>query len=99
VDLLEIDELGYLELDRRGTEILFQVLTEREERNSIAVAPSEAFTGWSRTFTDPRLCATIVDLLTLHATIETGTKAYRLARTKAQKNDAAKYTLRTPRSS
>lgn len=31
VDLLCIDELGYLELDRHGAEMLFQVLTEREE--------------------------------------------------------------------
>ena len=30
VDLLCIDELGYMELDRRGAELLFQVLTERE---------------------------------------------------------------------
>ncbi|MFD8381769.1 IS21-like element helper ATPase IstB [Streptomyces sp. NPDC059679] len=44
VDLLEIDELGYLELDRRGAEMLFQVLTEREEKNSIAIASNEAFT-------------------------------------------------------
>ncbi|MFD9863447.1 ATP-binding protein [Streptomyces alboflavus] len=33
VDLLAIDELGYLELDRRGAEMLFQVLTERVEKN------------------------------------------------------------------
>lgn len=57
VDLLEIDELGYLELDRYGAEMLFQVLTEREKTNSIAIASNEAFTGWSKTFTDPRLCA------------------------------------------
>ncbi|MBU9944823.1 MAG: ATP-binding protein, partial [Dermatophilaceae bacterium] len=31
VDLLCIDELGYMQLDRRGAELLFQVLTEREE--------------------------------------------------------------------
>ncbi|WP_439678276.1 IS21-like element helper ATPase IstB [Embleya sp. MST-111070] len=87
VDLLEIDELGYLELDRRGAEMLFQVLTEREEKNSIAVASNEAFTGWSRTFTDPRLCAAIVDRLTFNATlIETGTESYRLARSKARSN-------------
>jgi DNA replication protein DnaC len=86
VDLLEVDELGYLELDRRGAEMLFQVLTEREEKNSIAIASNEAFTGWSRTFTDPRLCAAIVDRLTFNATIiETGTESYRLARTKAQR--------------
>ena len=34
VDLLCIDELGYVELDRRGTELLFQVLTGREEKAS-----------------------------------------------------------------
>ncbi len=100
VDLLDIDELGYLELDRRGAEVLFQVLTERAEKNSIAIASNEAFTGWSRTFTDPRLCAAIVDRLTFNATIiETGTESYRLARTKAQKNDAAEYTVTMPRSS
>jgi DNA replication protein DnaC len=87
VDLLEIDELGYLELDRRGAEMLFQVLTEREEKNSIAIASNEAFTGWSKTFTDPRLCAAIVDRLTFNATlIETGTESYRLARTKARRD-------------
>jgi DNA replication protein DnaC len=32
VDLLIIDELGYMELDKRGAELLFQVLTEREEK-------------------------------------------------------------------
>jgi DNA replication protein DnaC len=59
VDLLCIDELGYMELDRRGAELLFQVLTEREEKNSIAIASNHAFSGWTRTFTDPRLSAVI----------------------------------------
>ncbi|MFF7172902.1 IS21-like element helper ATPase IstB [Streptomyces pseudovenezuelae] len=75
VDLLEIDELGYLELDRRGAEMLFQVLTEREEESSIAIASNEAFTGWSRTFTDPRLCAAIVDRLTFNASKALKSKA------------------------
>ncbi len=35
-DLLCIDELGSMELDRRGAELLFQGLTEREEKNSVA---------------------------------------------------------------
>ena len=38
VDLLCIDELGYMQLDRRGAELLFQVLTEREEKASVAIA-------------------------------------------------------------
>ncbi|MFI0263999.1 IS21-like element helper ATPase IstB [Streptomyces sp. NPDC017056] len=85
VDLLAIDELGYMELDRRGAELLFQVLTEREEKNSVAIASNESFGGWTKTFTDPRLCAAIVDRLTFGGNIiETGTDSYRLAQTKAQ---------------
>ena len=64
VDLLCIDELGYMELDKRGAELLFQVLTEREEKASVAIATNESSSGWTRTFTDPRLCAAIVDRLT-----------------------------------
>jgi DNA replication protein DnaC len=36
VDLLCIDELGYMELDRRGAELLFQVLTERDSNESFS---------------------------------------------------------------
>ena len=82
VDLLLIDELGYMELDRRGAELLFQVLTEREEKNSVGIASNESFSGWGKTFTDPRLCAAIVDRLTFGGNIiETGTDSYRLAHT------------------
>lgn len=85
VDLLCIDELGYMELDRRGAELLFQVLTEREEKNSVAIASNESFSGWTKTFTDPRLCAAIVDRLTFGGNIiETGTDSYRLATTRAR---------------
>ncbi|MFE5923684.1 IS21-like element helper ATPase IstB [Streptomyces sp. NPDC056468] len=85
VDLLAIDELGYMELDRRGAELLFQVLTEREEKASVAIASNESFGGWTKTFTDPRLCAAIVDRLTFGGNIiETGTDSYRLAHAKAQ---------------
>jgi len=80
VDLLCIDELGYMQLDRRGAELLFQVLTEREEKASVAIASNESFSGWTKTFTDPRLCAAIVDRLTFGGTIiETGIDSYRLA--------------------
>ena len=74
-----------MELDRRGAELPFQVLTEREETNSVAIASNESFSGWTKTFTDPRLCAAIVDRLTFGGNIiETGT-AYRLAHTRAQR--------------
>lgn len=74
----------HMELDRHGAELLFQVLTEREEKNSVAIASNESFSGWTKTFTDPRLCAAIVDRLTFNgAIIQTGTDSYRLAHTKA----------------
>ena len=41
--------------------------------------------GWTKTFTDPRLCAAIVDRLTFGGNIiETGTDSYRLAHSRAQ---------------
>lgn len=72
----------HMELDRHGAELLFLVLTEREEKNSVAIASNESFGGWTKTFTDPRLCAAIVDRLTFNGTIiETGTDSYRLSST------------------
>lgn len=86
VDLLCLDELGYLELDRRGAELLFQVFTERDERSSIAIASNSASSEWARTFTDPRRCAAIVDRLTFDASIiETGTESVRLRITKRRR--------------
>lgn len=91
VDLILVDELGYLELDRHGAELLFQVLTEREERSAIAIASNEPFSGWTKTFTDPRLCAAIVDRLTFAGQIiQTGTASYRLAHARRQKNTAGR---------
>jgi len=85
VALFCIDELGYLGLDQRGAELLFQVLTEREEKNSLAIASNDSFGGWAKTFKDPRLCAAIVDRITFAGTIiETGTDSYRLAQTQAR---------------
>jgi len=89
VDLLCIDELGYMEPGRRGADLLFQVLTEREEKSSMAIASNESFSGWTKTFTDPRLCAAIVDRLTFGGhIIETGTDSYRLAQTRARAEHA-----------
>lgn len=75
--------LGYTEFDRCSAELLFHVLTERDERASVAIASNESFSGWTMSFTYPRLCAPIVDLLTFHgAVIETGVTSYRHAHTR-----------------
>lgn len=83
-DLLCLDEFGYLELDKAGAKLLFQIFTDREERRAIAIASNAPFSEWNRTFTDPRLCTAIVDRLTYQAhIIETGTDSYRLRTTTA----------------
>jgi DNA replication protein DnaC len=83
---LDVAALGYLQLDRRGAEPLFQVLTEREERSAIAIASNEPFSSWTETFTDPPLCAAVADRLTFGGNIiETGTDSYCLAHTKNQR--------------
>jgi DNA replication protein DnaC len=90
LDLLCCDELGYLHLDPRGAELLFQVITEREEKASIAVASNAPFSEWGQTFTDPRLAAAVVDRLTFNALIiQTGSDSYRLRVTRHAKKGAA----------
>ena len=90
LDLLCLDELGYVHLDPRGAELLFQIITEREEKASIACASNAPFSEWSKTFTDPRLAAAIVDRLTFNAhIIQTGTDSYRLRSSRAAKKEAA----------
>ncbi|GLW75352.1 hypothetical protein Kpho02_76490 [Kitasatospora phosalacinea] len=85
VDLLCLDEFGYLNLDKKGAKLLFQIFTEREERKATAVASNAPFGEWDKTFTDPRLCAAIADRLTFRFTlIETGIESYRLAATEAE---------------
>lgn len=86
LDLLCLDELGYVSLDPRGAELLFQVVTEREERASIVCASNSSFSEWGATFPDPRLAAAVVDRMTFKALIiDTGADSYRLASTQAAK--------------
>ncbi|MDX5961813.1 IS21-like element helper ATPase IstB [Rhodococcus opacus] len=83
LDLLLLDELGYVQIDPRGAEMLFQIITEREERASIGIASNLPFSEWGTVFPDPRLVAAIVDRITFNAHIlETGTQSYRLRTSK-----------------
>jgi DNA replication protein DnaC len=83
LDLLLLDELGYVQIDSRGAELLFQIITEREERASVAVGTNLPFSEWGSVISDPRLVAAIVDRITFNAHIlETGTQSYRLRTSK-----------------
>jgi DNA replication protein DnaC len=85
LELLCLDELGYVQLDARGSELLFQILTEREEKGSVAVASNLPFSEWGQVIPDPRLVAAIIDRVTFNAhIIETGTQSYRLSATKTR---------------
>ncbi|HET6920258.1 MAG TPA: IS21-like element helper ATPase IstB [Jiangellaceae bacterium] len=97
LDLLCLDEIGYVRLDPRGAELLFQIITAREEKASIACASNAPFSEWGATFTDPRLAAAVVDRLTFNAhIIQTGTKSYRLNATRKTKTGGAPTATATP---
>ncbi|MDN5896025.1 MAG: IS21-like element helper ATPase IstB [Nocardioides sp.] len=90
LDLLCLDEVGYVGLDPRGAELLFQIITAREERASIACASNAPFSEWGNTFTDPRLAAAVVDRLTFNAhIIQTGTTSYRLTSSTSARKESA----------
>ena len=89
LDVLLLDELGYVHLDPRGAELLFQVITERDERASVAVASNLPFSEWGSVFPDGRLAAAVVDRLTYRAHVrETGSDSYRLRAGRARKGGA-----------
>lgn len=80
-----------MQLDTRGSELLFQILTEREEKSSIALASNLPFSEWGQVIPDARLVAAIVDRVTFNAhIIETGTESYRLRTTRQRQAGGAK---------
>jgi DNA replication protein DnaC len=86
LDLLLLDELGYVQIDTRGAELLFQIITEREERASIGIGTNLPFSEWGTVVADPRLVAAIVDRITFNAHIlKTGAQSYRLRTSKTSR--------------
>ena len=82
LDLIVLDEVGYVPLAEQGAELLFQVVAERAERAAIVVTTNLPFSEWTQVFPNPRLCKAILDRLTDRAhIIETGTDSYRFRRT------------------
>lgn len=84
VELICIDELGYVPLAELGAELLFQVIADRAERAAAIVTSNLPFSEWGQVFSNPRLCQALVDRLTDRAHIlETGAQSYRFRRTLA----------------
>ncbi len=94
VDLLILDELGFVPFDRAGGELLFNVIAERYERRSVIVTTNLPFAEWLKVFAgDEKLTTALLDRLAHHATIiTTKGRSYRM-RKKAGSRDAKDNTL------
>ena len=78
VDLLIVDELGYLSFSRTGAELLFQVFAERYERRSLLITSNLVFSEWDQVFQGERMTAALLDRLTHRCHIfETPGESYR----------------------
>jgi DNA replication protein DnaC len=65
--LLLLDELGYLPIDKRGSDLMFQVVAARYECNSIVITTNRTFREWGKLFnTDNTLATAIIDRLMHH---------------------------------
>ena len=59
--LLIIDELGYVPIDEEASRLLFQIVTNAYETQSIIYTTNIEFSGWGRVFGDPNMAAAIID--------------------------------------
>ena len=91
VDLLVLDELGFVPFDRQGGELLFNVLSERHGRRSVVITTNLNFSEWPRVFGgDEKLTAALLDRLAEAATIiTTRGRSYRMKNRRPLAKEAA----------
>ena len=65
--LLIIDEIGYLPVDKTGTNLLFQLIAKRYERHSTIITTNQPFSKWGDVFSDSMLANAILDRLLHHS--------------------------------
>ena len=93
-DLLILDDLSYVRRDQAETSVLFELISERYERKSLAITANTPFSQWGEVFVDPAMTLAAVDRLVHHSTIlEMNVESYR--RRAAQSGHAP--TARKPR--
>src|SRR3954466_3616951 len=79
LDLLVLDELGYVPMGKAGAELLFDVMSRAYERMSLIVTTNLPFEQWTEVLDNERLTGATLDRLTHRCHIvETGGESYRL---------------------
>ena len=82
-DVIILDELGYVPLDKVGADLLFGFISQRYERRSLVVTTNLPFARWSEVFLDPTAAAAVIDRIVHHATVlQTSGSSFRLAAAK-----------------
>jgi DNA replication protein DnaC len=88
LDLVIVDELGYLSFSRAGAELLFQVFADRYERRSLLITSNLPFGEWGQVFQGERMTAALLDRLTHRCHIfELNGESYRFRESMKAKKD------------